>query len=118
MCLLWKLSLPFLVKPASSVKSTRLLKKGLHHVVEGTTDKIIGVGKNQVDLELVPVVNGTGTATVHEEPAAHSAACIRRMLVRGFSTRISMHPSTPTVCAHSHLPQFTIEGQTVPVSQM
>jgi hypothetical protein len=40
-----------------------------HHSAKGTTGKIVGVGKNQADLELVPNTNATGMATVQGEPA-------------------------------------------------
>jgi hypothetical protein len=33
------------------------------------TASILGVGENQVNLELVPVANGMGTATLHGEPS-------------------------------------------------
>jgi hypothetical protein len=38
------------------------------------------MGESQVDIELAPVANGMGTATVHGEPAmlaVCSAACIQ-----------------------------------------
>jgi hypothetical protein len=57
--------MPFLVKPASSVKSCYRWDL---HTVKGTTRKVFGVGKDQVDLELVLTANRMGTATVHAEP--------------------------------------------------
>jgi hypothetical protein len=68
-----------LVKPASSVKGTR----DLHHTDEGTTCKILGVGKNQEDLEHVHFENGTGTATIHGGLAILSSAPHFRQLVFG-----------------------------------
>jgi hypothetical protein len=63
--LLQKFTITFLAKPASSVKSC--YRWDLHNV-KGTSRKVFGVGKYQVDSELVLTANGTGTATIHAEP--------------------------------------------------
>jgi hypothetical protein len=42
------------MKSASSVKNC--YRKDLHHIVEGTTSKILGVDENQADLMLVTMV--------------------------------------------------------------
>jgi hypothetical protein len=42
----------------------RLLKKNLRHIVEGITGKILGLGQNQKDVELVPIADGTDTVPV------------------------------------------------------
>jgi hypothetical protein len=55
--------MPVLAKPASSAESTCLIKWDLHHIVEETSGKILGVGENQADLGLVSLANGKGTAT-------------------------------------------------------
>jgi hypothetical protein len=91
-----KSSTPFLVKPASSVKCTGLLKKGSSPHCRGASGKILRVSENQADLELLPVANGTGTATVHGECATCSAA----------------------VHAVLSLLRTTVEGPTMPVSLM
>jgi hypothetical protein len=53
----------FLVKSASSVKSSYRWDL---HTVKGT-GKMSGVGKNQVDLDLVTTANHMGMATTHGE---------------------------------------------------
>jgi hypothetical protein len=63
MCLLWKCSVQFLLKPTLSAKSTQQLKKGCSSHCQRN------VGENLADSELVPTVNGTGTATVRGERA-------------------------------------------------
>jgi hypothetical protein len=47
-------------------------RKDLHHTVEATTGKTVGVNENQADLQLVPVADDMGTANVHGEPATLS----------------------------------------------
>jgi hypothetical protein len=55
--------------------------KDLHHIVEGIIGKVLGVGENQADLELVAVADGAGAATCKLVCACTrttcSAACIQ-----------------------------------------
>jgi hypothetical protein len=84
--MLWKCNMPLLVKAASSVKSMRLLKKRSSHCWRNH-GKILGVGENQADSELLPIANGTDAATIHVVPATCSLiACIQRILVEEFSS--------------------------------
>jgi hypothetical protein len=61
--------MPLLVKPASGVKSTQLLKKGSWPHCWWNCRQNSWHGWNQADLQLVPVANGMGRATVYGEPA-------------------------------------------------
>jgi hypothetical protein len=67
MCLLWKFSMPFLMKLASSLKGIQLLKDCSPHCQRNHWQKF-GVSKNEMDLERVAVSNVTGTTTTHREP--------------------------------------------------
>jgi hypothetical protein len=76
-----EISIPFLVKPVSSVSAC----------CRRNDWKIIGVSENQADLELRPVAKRTRTETLHGEHAIllrapRSADCIRRSLVREIYT--------------------------------
>lgn len=50
-------------------KDSTWLLNGILTSVRGTTGKIVAMGRNQVDLELVPNANAVGMATVQGEPA-------------------------------------------------
>lgn len=69
MCLLWTFSIPFLVKPVSSVKGTRLLRRRSSAYFRRNHWKIIGVSENQADLELQPPAYCTDTITLQGEHA-------------------------------------------------
>jgi hypothetical protein len=59
--------MPFLVKLASSLKGTQLLKKDSSPHCQKNHRQKSGVSKNQLDLELVPVANVMGTTTANKE---------------------------------------------------
>jgi hypothetical protein len=96
--------MPFLVKPALSAKMTRAVEKDLQHTIEETTGRILDMGENPADFELIPVRETHHTVV----RAAYSAPCIRRNLARGFSSAsLSMSSSTPTVPVFIRLPRST-----------
>jgi hypothetical protein len=61
-------SMSFLVKPASSVKNTWLIKKGSSHCQKNHWQNCWCGWK--ADLEPLPIANGTGIAPIHGEPTA------------------------------------------------
>lgn len=73
--------MPFLLKFASSVKSTRLLKEQSSSHCRRNQWKILGVGDNQADLELALLSNLKGTVTAHGEPATFSCETYFRQFV-------------------------------------
>jgi hypothetical protein len=69
--------------------------------------KIVGMGKNQVYLELVSISNGTGTATVPGDPVTLSCTPHVQQLVsnKHYYGDSLLHIS---VCTHQLFVHFTI----------
>lgn len=129
MCLFLKFSMPFLVKPASPVKSTQLLKKGSSPYCwwNGTAGRILGMGeiKQTCSLYLLQMV---WVATLHGEPA--TLLCTHVRLLQFNERWYSNSPLHVSECVLPHNCSWTspsskvyqstilIQGWTVPVSLM
>lgn len=103
MSLLWKFSVPFLVKPALSTKNMQLIKKGHSlYCQRNHWQFLVWVKIKQTDL--VPTANSMGTVNVYERAMYHRLGCLSSInagvgillyfLVHAFSHQIFMHFST------------------------
>jgi hypothetical protein len=81
-----------------------------YHSDKVTTGKIVGMGENHADLQLVPNANAMSMATVQAEPATLLCPPHVQQVVWGFS---SMHFFRIHFHDFLHLPLSTVEGQTV-----
>lgn len=121
MCLLRKSSMPLHVKPASSVKSTRLISNGSSPHWRRNNWPILGVGENREDLEVVPVVNDTGTTAIHGASVTLlRAPHVWQLVFNGHRYRhspplVSAPAFTDQLFALRPSPLFNVAGRTKPV---
>jgi hypothetical protein len=116
MCLLWKFSMPFLVKPASSVKSTRLLRKGSSSKCRRNHWKNSWRGRKSSELGACACCKwyGYGKCSLI---IGHSVVCttflaarIRSTLAGTCTSRHALFPCTcpSSLCTIQGLPDATI----------
>jgi hypothetical protein len=116
-CTLWKFSMPFLVEPVFLAKSMWLLRNGSHHIVEGTTVIILGMGENQVDQ--IVQVHQLFMENLPHYHVCDKFDCLYLMNAgTGFSSmHLTMHSASAVGVFLHHL-WFVIEGLTVWISLM
>jgi hypothetical protein len=81
-CMLRKFSIPFLLKPASSVRNIRLLKKGPSPLSKEPLSKFMAWAISDRTKELVPVANGTTTVIAHGEPTTRTLSWAPHVLLQ------------------------------------
>jgi hypothetical protein len=124
-CLLWKCSMPFRLKPVSSATRPRLLKnRDFHCIVERTTGNTLGVGENQADLSLNPLqmvrLQQLFMENMPHRCQRHTFSSLRSTNTRtGILPCASQYAPFHSICSYiSPSPAFTADRRTVPRSLM